>query len=68
MSKYLPLWNFIKEQNKVMLMLTFQEIQTILGFPIDHSFLNFKKELLEYGFYVGKISLKQETLIIHKQC
>lgn len=26
----------------------------IAGLPIDHFFLTYKKELLEYGFKVGK--------------
>lgn len=30
----------------------------MLGFEIDHSFLDCKKELEEYGYKVGKISLK----------
>lgn len=34
----------------------------ILGFPIDHSFLKYKKELSEYGYQVGKISMKEETV------
>ncbi|GAA6121913.1 hypothetical protein BPY_00210 [Bifidobacterium psychraerophilum] len=42
--------------------MTFDEIETVLGFPIDHSFLNFKKELTLLGFQVGKISLKNRTV------
>ena len=34
--------------------LTFEEIESIAGIPIDHSFLSYKKELLEYGFRVKK--------------
>ena len=30
--------------------LTFAEIEQVLGFPIDHSFLNFKKELTARGW------------------
>ena len=30
--------------------------------PIDHSFLTYKKELDEYGFKVGKISMKEKTI------
>ena len=40
----------------------FAEIQQILGFPIDHSFLNYKKELLAYGYRVGKTSMKKQTV------
>ena len=37
--------------------LTYAEIEIIAGVPIDHSFLKYKKELMEYGFCVGKISM-----------
>ena len=42
--------------------MTFDEIERISGQPIDHSFLTYKKELLEYGFCVGKISMKKGTV------
>ena len=35
----------------------------ILG---THSFLKYKKELLEYGFCVGKISMKEETVMFQR--
>ena len=44
MSKYEPLWDWVGKQPAKNLTLTFAEIQQILGFPIDHSFLNYKKE------------------------
>ena len=31
------------------------------GIPIDHSFLKYKKELVEYGYQNGKISMKGQT-------
>ena len=43
-------------------MLTFDEIGAIAGVPLDHSFLNYKKELLSHGWEVGKISMKQQTV------
>lgn len=46
--------------------LTFEEIQEIAGVPIDHSFLKYKKELTEYGYQVGKISMKNETVLFTK--
>ena len=60
MSKYDPLWRYIKD--KAPSILTFDEIQQICGFPIDHSFLNCKKELETYGYQVGKISMKNQTV------
>ncbi len=49
------------------LKLTFDEIQNIAGVPIDHSFLNFKKELADYGCRVGKISMKEKTVSFEKE-
>lgn len=61
MSKYEPLWSYVKEQNNDFT-LTYEQIEKILGFPIDHSFLTFKKELNDYGWQVGKISMKNKTV------
>ena len=38
------------------------DIEKIAGVPIDHSFLKYKKELSEYGYKVGKISMKGQTV------
>jgi len=65
-SKYQPLWNYIKEKQKVNYKLTYEEIKSILGFEIDHSFLSYKKELKEYGYEVGKISMKEKTVTFNK--
>ena len=62
MSKYQPLWEHIQTIDAEKLSLSYEEIQSILGFPIDHSFLNYKKELLAYGWNVKKISMKEETV------
>ncbi|MBQ1467761.1 MAG: hypothetical protein IIZ27_04720 [Solobacterium sp.] len=66
MSKYDSLWEYIQKDGSTPLKLTFEEIQKIAGIPIDHSFLNYKKELMEYGYQVGKISLKEQIVIFHK--
>ena len=62
MSKYQPLWEHIQTINADKLSLSYGEIESILGFPIDHSFLNAKKELLDYGWNVKKISMKEQTV------
>ena len=36
------------------------------GLPIDHSFLTYKKELIEYGYKVGKISMKEQRVTFEK--
>ena len=66
MSKYEPLWRYIKENYKIEYKLSYDEIKDILGFNIDHSFLKYKKELLEYGYEVCKISLKSKTVFIKR--
>lgn len=67
MSKYEPLWNWIKENGTDSFKLTYTEIEKIAGVPIDHSFLTYKKELAEYGFKVGKISMKEQTVAFEKE-
>ncbi len=66
MSKYEPLWKYIKENNQDKYKLSYEEIKDILGFDIDHSFLTYKKELKEYGYEVKKISLKEKKVIFNK--
>lgn len=66
MSKYDPLWEYMKKEQAQMLELSFDEIKAILGFAIDHSFLNYKKELLDYGFSVKKIFLKEKKVVFEK--
>lgn len=66
MSKFNPLWEYIQKNGDNSFKLTFEEIQDIIGFPIDHSFLRYKKELLEYGYEAGKISMKEQTVIFNK--
>lgn len=66
MSKYNELWEYVGKKEDMSFKLTFAEVQDILGFEIDHSFLNYKKELIAYGYEVGKISLKEKTVIFNK--
>jgi hypothetical protein len=66
MSKYDPLWKHLQKNGSPVLKLTFAEIKTILGFDIDHSFLTYKKEAVQFGYQVGKISLKEKYIIFNK--
>ena len=66
MNKYGPLWKWIEENRGDCICLSFDEIEKILGFAIDHSFLQYKKELTEYGYTVKKISLKEKKVIFQK--
>ena len=62
MSKYDPLWKWINKNKTDDFKLNFAEIENIARVPIDHSVLTFKKELLQYGFKVAKISIKEQTV------
>ena len=66
MSKYNNLWKYVQENGSQSFKLTFDEIAEIAGIEIDHSFLKFKKELTEYGYEVGKISMTEQTVIFNK--
>ena len=68
MSKYEPLWKYLKEKQKDSYQLSYEEIKDILGFSIDHSFLTYKKEVLEYGYEVIKISMKEQMITFQKVC
>ena len=62
--KYEKLWNFIKDED--VREITFEKIEEILGFKIDHSFLNEKKNLKKYGYEISKISLKEKVVYIRR--
>lgn len=70
MSKYNDLWIYIdstfKRHNNKILELSFNQIKETTGFEIDHSFLNYKKELLDYGYKVEKIKLKDKKIVFSK--
>lgn len=67
MSKYDALWEYVQKKGSPSLKLTFEEIKDIAGVAIDHSFLKYKKELTEYGYQVGKISMKEQSVIFSRQ-
>ncbi|MCI6674351.1 MAG: hypothetical protein MR519_08380 [Spirochaetaceae bacterium] len=62
MKTYDALWAHIHACGIPRQTMTFDEIGAILGFPLDHSFLQHKKELQKYGYVVEKISLKARTV------
>ena len=62
MSKYEPLWNYVMQHEPGQFSLTFDEIEDVLGFQIDHSFLKYKKEFAERRAEVLRISLKNKTV------
>lgn len=66
MSKYEVLWKYIADNNQEEYTLTFENIKNILGFEIDHSFLTYKKELINYGYKVHKISMKEKNVFFVK--
>ena len=70
MSRYKDLWIYIdlifKRTNKEKIELSFNQIKDATDFEIDHSFLTYKKELLDYGYEVEKIKLKDKIIIFSK--
>ncbi len=66
MSKYNALWEHVRNNESNTFKLTFEEIEQIAGIPIDHSFLKYKKELMEYGWQVGKIFMKEQTVVFQR--
>ncbi len=66
MSKYRLLWEYAQKRGDPSFSLTFEEIEKIAGVPMDHSFLKYKKELTDYGYQVGKISMKNRTVSFHR--
>jgi hypothetical protein len=66
MSKYDSLWKYLDSRRDRQIKLTFEEIKAVAGFDIDHSFLMYKKEVREYGYEVGKISLKEKHVTFNK--
>ena len=70
MSKYNDLWIYVdlifKQTDKEKLELSFSQIKYAAGIELDHSFLNCKKELLEYGYKVEKIKLKDKKIVFSK--
>ena len=43
MSKYEPLWKYIKDNNQDEYKLSFDKVREITGFDFDHAFLTYKK-------------------------
>lgn len=66
MSKYQSLWEYVAQTNTFPLQMSFDDICSVLGFSIDHSFLSYKKEAADYGFIVKKISLKEKSVLFDK--
>ena len=66
MSKYTALWGYVQKNGSPSMKLSFDEIHDVAGIEVDHSFLKYKKELTQYGYQVGKISLKEQTVIFNK--
>jgi hypothetical protein len=66
MSKYESLWQYLQNDGSPTVRLSFEEIKTITGFDIYHSFLTYKKEAKKYGYEAGKISLKEKHITFNK--
>lgn len=67
MSKYLKLWEYIKEQSSDTLKLTYEEIETIAGVPLEHSFLTYKKGTSGIRLAGKKNSHEREVCGVYKK-
>ena len=67
MSKYHALWAYIQRSNRQTLTLNFDEIGQIAEVPLAHFFLKYKMELFDFGYEVGKISMKNQTVVFIKK-
>lgn len=67
MSKYNTLWEYVSKCEKDRLTMTFEEIEEVAGAPLDHSFLQYKEELLKYGYAVEQISMKKKIVIFSRK-
>lgn len=66
MGKYETLWEYVCKDGRERFKLTFAQIEEIAGIPLDHAFLRYKKEIVPYGYQVGKISMKEQTVEFRK--
>lgn len=66
MSKYDALWAYVSNSGQQTLTMTFEQIAEVAGVAVDRSLLTYKKELIAYGYTVGKISLKQKVIRFDK--
>lgn len=62
----MPLWKYVSAQAAESLSLSFGETEKLLGFPVDHSFLTYKKELSAFGWRVDKISMKEKRIFFSR--
>lgn len=67
MSKYEPLWEYVRDNGKDEYRLSFDEVKAIVGFDFDHAFLTYKKELPDYGYEFKRLSLKEKWVWIVKK-
>ena len=64
MSKYEPLWRFLSGDGSGCIQFSFERIEEILGFSLDHSFLRYKQEAEQYGYRVRKFRSKKNGCIL----
>ena len=66
MSKYHLLWQHSAAREEDGFTLTFEQMEEIAGISMDHSFLKYKKELRDFGWKTGKISMKNRTVAFER--
>lgn len=56
----------IRERGQPRLTLSFDAVEELAGVPLDRSFLSCKMDLTAYGYAVGRISMKNRTVLFIK--
>ena len=63
MSKYDKMWRYVQCIPQKEIQITFERAEEILGFPINHSFLNYKKRSGKFRM-VGKKDFAEKPVHI----
>ena len=66
MRKHDALRESIRDRGQPRMTLFFDAVEELAGVPLDRSFLSCKKELTAYGYAVGRISMKNRTVLFIK--
>lgn len=64
MSKYEPLWWFLSGDGSGCIQFSFERIEEILGFPLDHSFLRYKQEAEQLDTVSRKFRSKKNGCVL----
>ena len=67
MRKYDALWAYIQGLNEEKPILRFADVEKNCRYTVGSFFFDVQKELAQYGYAVGKISMKSQTVLFIKK-